>query len=179
MKTIFYQDVFSRLSHINALENGFLKRTIDSALGFYEFTIEDAEGLFNLIWHYRESTQILTPGRWYGGRLYTVRQVAQLMIDRNLTFDGLFNGTYEGKYDPNWFKSCAKIDANFSWSHYSQLVVQVPSNVERIDCPSGTFRLIDGLHRSLVAAVKLLRHEIEFEPIKVIFVIQPSPKLFG
>ncbi len=179
MKHLSKQEVISQLSQTNALENGFLKRSVDAGLGFYEFTIENPETLFNLIWHYRWSSAILTPGRWYGGKLYTVKNVAKNLMENDYTFDGLVNRDYAGKYEPGWFRSCAKIDKDFSWKSFNSLVVQLPTNVERIDCPNGNFRLIDGVHRSLVATVKLLKNEIEFEPIKTILIIQKPPKLWG
>ncbi len=179
MKYRSKDDIITQLSKTNALENSFLKRSVEAGLGFYDLAIEDPETLFNLIWHYRWSSQILTPGRWYGGRLYTVKEVAQRMIQKSYTFEGLSDHAYRGRYEADWFKSCAKINQGFSWKAFHSLVVQLPTNAERLDCPHGNFRLIDGIHRSLVAAVKLLKNEIVFEPVNAILVISNTPKLWG
>jgi len=171
MKHCSKESVIAQLSQNNALVNGFLTRTVAQAVGFYRWTIEDADTLYSLIWHYHKSSQILTPGHWFGGKLYTVGDVAKYMINQGYTFEGLANRAYKGTYDPNWFKACASIDANLDWSKYDTFVVQPSNNAERRDCPHGTFRLIDGVHRSLTYAVKLLRNEIQFKPVDAILVL--------
>ena len=174
MKSIQKTEVLSQLHASNATQNGFLRRTVDAAHQFYSFTLEDEQALFSLIWHYHKNSKILTPGTWVGGKVHTVGDVAKRMLAHNWSFQELAQGKITGNYIPGWFQSCVEIDQQFSYKKFNTLVVQLPNNTERKDCPSGTFRIIDGTHRTVVLAHRILQKTTPFEPISCILVL-PKP----
>lgn len=171
MRSIEKSIVISQLTESGATQNGFLNRSIAAANHFYTFNIEDETTLFSLIWHYHKATQLLTPGTWIGGKVYTVGDVAKYMLDNQITFQALASGSLPGTYIPNWFESCVKIYETFNEESFNALVVQLPNNVERKDCPTGTFRIIDGTHRTLVLSYLLLQKKRTFKPIPCILAI--------
>ncbi|MSR88293.1 MAG: hypothetical protein EXS67_01385 [Candidatus Margulisbacteria bacterium] len=171
MRSVDKSIVISQLTASGATKNGFLNRTLASTTHFHTFTIEDETTLFSLIWHYHKATQLLTPGTWIGGKVYTVGDVAKYMLDHQITFQALASGSLPGTYTPNWFESCVNIYENFNEATFNALVVQLPNNTERKDCPNGTFRIIDGTHRTLVLSYLLLQKKRAFKPISCILAI--------
>jgi hypothetical protein len=171
MKWLEKSDVVLILERQRALGNAFLRRSVDGALDCYVFRIEDAATFFSLVWHYHRHTKVLTPGTWVGGKVYSVGDVCDRFLGLGGAFSDYSCGNMSGVYTPDWFDNCVKVYEGFSWDAFGALVVQPLNNAERRDCPRGTFRLIDGSHRTLVLGVLLREKKIEFRPIECVLVI--------
>lgn len=177
MKKISHYDAIRILNRTPALENDFLRNKINNATCFFDIDVSDEESFYSLIWHYHRSSQLLTPKKYLGGKYYTVGDIADYMIEKGYTFEGLTQQKYPGKYDPDWFRHCLYIQYHFDWEAFQHLTVQMPSKVELSDCPTGTFRLIDGTHRTLTLAYMLKRKKIKFQPIQGILCREKSSLL--
>lgn len=171
MKLVSRDDVIMLLERQGALGNSFLKQTVAGASDFYLFRIEDEALFYSLVWHYHRHTKVLTPGTWLGGKVYSVGDVAERFLSLKSSFSDYVATKAEGVYTPTWFENCERIYENFSWDEFGVLAVQPMNNAERRDCPRGTFRLIDGAHRTLSLAVLLREKKIAFQPIECVFVI--------
>lgn len=171
MELLKKAEVINYLTEINALKNQRLGKQIESAHLFFRIPILDSEALQSLIFHYRWESEILTPGSLIGGRLYTVKQVTQKMIDMDISFKDLAEGNVQGKYNPNWFQTCANIFEQFDYDAFDDLVVKLPTNSAQRDCPLGTFQIIDGMHRSLVLSYLLATQALHFKPLHCILVL--------
>lgn len=172
MKMLSKSEVVNYLTDIRALRNSSLKSHIDSGALFFRISLDDPQALQSLIWHYFRDSQVLTPGGFLGGKLYTVRQVARYMIDHDITFEALVEGRIEGHYNPDWFKPCLTIVNTFNYEAFDDLVVSLPTNAEQRDCPLGTFRLLDGIHRSLALAYLLETEKISYQRLHCILVLK-------
>lgn len=176
MKTITIEEAKQIIHAQNGFDNGSFKRKIRNAKLLYYFTIEDSEFLYKLIWHYRKETQVLTPGTWYGGKLYTIGDVADYMIEQGWTLEDLHQGKVKGTYSPDWFESCTKIATQFDYAKFGVLFVQPAHHHEKRDCPYSLFRSIDGAHRLLTLSYLLKTKQISFSPMPIICVVEEKKK---
>ena len=173
MKLLTTNQVIDLIQPHKGLNNDYIRQLSTESVQYFEFTIESQQFFESLIWHYVGMTQILTPGTWYGGgKLYTVGTVAHRFIELGLSFYGLVSGKESGTYQPEWFKPCLDMEKTFDPEKLGPFMVHMSHPNELKDCPNSPFRLIDGIHRSLVYTVKLKKNTIDFRPVKVILAIK-------
>jgi hypothetical protein len=84
-------------------------------------------------------------------------------------FDWQFRTLVESGYP--WFERCVTIDESFDYSKLGWIAVTPLDDREKRDNPDGTYYIYDGVHKSLVLAKKLLRSELEFEPVELLLLI--------
>lgn len=130
---------------------------------------EDQESFFSLIWHNVDASRILSEN----GSLL-VGDVAQRMLDKGWTIEKLAEKEIQGKYDPNYFRECLQIDREFNFSEFRLPTLVHPADSEKQRNPTGVFYLMDGTHRCLVLAKKLLLKEVEFQPVEGLLLV-PRP----
>lgn len=171
MKTCKKSDIVAYLDSTGATKNFNFNTLVKHAHNFLKFTIDDPDTLLDLAWHFHRNTQILTPPSWYGGKLYTLRDVIKNFMALNTSFADLALGNVKGKYLPHWFKACTKIDTEFDYKKFNTLVLKTTLPNEKKDCPKSAFRIIDGAHRSVVLAKKLTEKSITFQPIPAIIIV--------
>ena len=64
---------------------------------------------------------------------------------------------------------------NFDYQKMDPLLITLPNNQEQKENRSGSFRLVDGQHRTLCLAYLLKEKKIHFQPILVILL---SPRVW-
>ena len=167
MTILTLQEVTHLLSQDpQALSNDSFRHRFENAASFESITFETFDSFASVIWHFSPFSRVLTPPHWWGGgKLYTVGDVAKKMIEKGWTFNDFVQGAVPGKYQPSWFESCAVVYDQFNWEKCLPPVVMPVVWAERWDCPGSTFRLIDGIHRSLVIVYKVLSNELSYRPI--------------
>lgn len=154
-----------------AFQNDAFKRYFEKATRFEQIQFETFDAFSNVIWHFSPYSRILTPPRWWGGgRVYTVRDVATRMIKQGWTFSELVEGSIEGVYQPSWFESCLGIYEHFDWAMCQPVMLLKPELAHRLDCPKSFYRLIDGIHRSLVITYLVLKGELVYRPVNGILI---------
>ncbi len=148
-----------------------LKRRLEKDTDFYEIILEDEDSFLSLIWQSVPKVHVVTPP----GQARDLRSIANRMIGRGWTFERLSMGPpiEDGEHDPNWFIQCARISSGFDFSRFGEIAVRPINKHEEDTNPLGTFYIHDGNHKSLVLAVKILRMEIEFQPVSALLV-RPS-----
>jgi hypothetical protein len=145
-------------------------RAVDSVTtSCFVVTLEDQESLFSLIWHDVQASQILTKDQ-----SLLVGDVARRMIDRGWTFEKLATGGVVGDYDPGYFLGCVQIDEAFSFERFLWPTFVLPNKGEQRRCPTGTLYLMDGTHRTLVLAKRVLLGETIYQPIEGLLLV-PRP----
>ena len=159
--------VLSRLNGgADALANGAFRGYFEKATGFEAIVFDSFEDFSKIIWHFSPFSRVLTPPTWWGGgKLYTVGQVAEYMISKGITFPDLASGKIDGVYQPSWFESCEILYNNFDWERCQPLMLLAARWSERLYCPTSRYRLIDGIHRSLVIAYKVRLNELKYRPV--------------
>lgn len=149
-----------------AFLNDSFKRHFERSVSFKPVCFDTFESFSQIIWHFSQYSQILTPPRWWGGgRVYTVLDVANRMINQGWTFEDLVSGTPKGIYKSAWFESCLEIEKGFDWDKCLPLMLLKPEFVHRIDCPFSRYRLIDGIHRTLVITYLVLKGQLSYRPV--------------
>ena len=171
MQLLSQNEVIHYLTDIGALTNSNLNKIVHSGQKFFRIQLGDLQAFHSLIWQYVKATEILTPGTLVGGKQYTVGDVANFMLSKDITFESLANGSIEGSYQSEWFKSCVDIKNNFDYDSFDDLIVTLPNNGEQRDCPLGTFKLVDGMHRSIVLAYLLAEGSLEYRTVHCILVL--------
>jgi hypothetical protein len=84
-------------------------------------------------------------------------------------FDWQFQTLVERGYP--WFEKCIAIDESFAYCKLGWIAVTPLVDREKRDSPDGTYYVYDGVHKSIVLAKKLLRSELEFEPVELLLLI--------
>lgn len=154
-----------------AFQNDAFKRCFENATRFERVKFDTFELFSNVIWHFSSYSRVLTPPRWWGGgRVYTVGQVAQRMLVNGWTFSDLVEGKIKGDYKPDWFESCLDIYEHFDWEMCQPVMLLKPEFVHKLDCPKSSYRLIDGIHRSLVITYLVLKGELVYKPVNGILI---------
>ena len=172
MQFLEKSDVIHYLTENKALKDGCLRRHIDAGELFFRLPIIDVQGFESFIVPYHKGIEVLMPGSILGGRQYTIKEIIDRMVSLDMTFEKLASGTVEGDYNPIWFKVCADLVSNFDYSKLDDFLAVLPTNTEQRDCPLGSFRLIDGTHRSLVLAFLLRVGKIDFRGLNLILVLK-------
>ena len=169
MKMLSRDDVFSVLAKDpQSLNNDAFRALFEKSETFCAVSLETFDAFSKLVWHYSPYSKLLTKPHWWGGKLYTVGDVAKKMVENGWTFEALSRGEIAGDYKPGWFDSCQAIYSCFDWEVCLPLIVLNTTWSERWDCPASSFRIVDGIHRSLVIAYKVLSSELSYRPMTAI-----------
>jgi len=149
-----------------ALDNESFRHRFETAASFESITFDSFDSFSKLIWHFSPFSRVLTPPHWWGGgKLYTVGDVAKKMISEGWTFSALAKGEIAGTYKPGWFESCETVYNAFDYEKCLPLVVLNAGFSEKWDCSKSQYRIIDGIHRSLVIAYKVYANELLYQRI--------------
>jgi hypothetical protein len=131
--------------------------------------IEAEADFWSLIWQSVELTRFLTPV----GACRTLRCVVDRLTMLGVTLDELARPDVRPDIvrSPAWFRSCALLEHRFDWDRFPgdgsdqhSLKVRSANDVERAECPTGTWYVLEGVHRMLAAAVLLDRGLISWRP---------------
>jgi hypothetical protein len=131
--------------------------------------LEDETSFLSLIWHDVPESRVLS-----ANQSLLLGDVARRLIDRGWTFEKLVKREIGGDYSPDYFAGCAHLDREFKFSEFGWPTLVLPNETERRRCPTGSFYLMDGTHRTLVLARKILLKEIEYEPVEGLLLL-PRP----
>jgi len=131
--------------------------------------LEDERSFLSLIWHDVPESRVLS-----ANQSLVLGDVARRMIDRDWIFEKLANREIGGDYSPDYFADCARIDREFQFSKFGWPTLVLPNETERNRAAAGSLYLMDGTHRTLVLARKLLLREIEYEPVEGLLLL-PRP----
>ena len=170
MKLVTKHEIIANLKEKNNYVNQRMIETIDHARQCFLTTIESPEYLLQLVFHYHKNSQVLTPKRWWGGgRLYPMVWVIEFMRSNQWHFEDLakkqLHNLHSQDYQTEFFEICCDIYKNFDYNKFGHLVLRPLNLAEFIDCPSSTYRVIDGMHRALVLAYKSYENRDFFQPI--------------
>ncbi len=145
---------------------------IAKARSLYIFPLRDKTSFLSLIWHEINESRFLTPK----GLPRTLYDVAERMTSNNWTFENLSSniGFPANQHQPEWFKECLIINANFDHALFGRIAVVQANDNERKQSPTGTFYIYDGAHKSLVLSRLLLSNKVEFNPVEVLLIL-PRP----
>jgi hypothetical protein len=135
--------------------------------------IDDKSGFLSLIWHQIDESRFLTPSN----EPRTLQHVGDRFLNGRHTFQKLSDThqTEPRERDPKWFRRCAEIvSAEFCYCKFGCPILGLPTADEEEQSPAGTFYILDGAHRTLVLATKLLEGEIEFSPVQALLLL-PRP----
>ena len=172
VKAISKHVVISQLKAADSFSNRYLAQQVTSAASLYSFQIESADLLQRLCFPYLNGIDFLAPKGWLGGRFHSFDTMAERFVAQNLSFDALADGTaLDQEYPAYWFRSCAQIAASFDPAQIGPIVLQPLSFWEHWGCQHGWFRVLDGNHRLLAYAVKLLKDEVSFVPFRCVLVV--------
>lgn len=146
-KILTKQEIYSNLSEENKAQ---ARRYVEKAshVTLEELTIEQ----FNsLKWHAIDASRILTPS----GECRRLESVAK----RAIALGGLEKVAALSKRD--WFNWCVQVYDNFAYKQMECLILRQESE---------EWAICDGNHRSLVLAIKLLKGEMQYSPVKAFVV---------
>tara|TARA_B100000315_G_C14248750_1_gene438699 strand:- start:68 stop:340 length:273 start_codon:yes stop_codon:yes gene_type:complete len=76
--------------------------------------------------------------------------------------------------DLEYFRKCYELESRFDINKFHWVYVVTPNKKEKKQSKNGSFYILDGNHRSLVLATKLLKKECDFKPINVLL-LEPRP----
>jgi len=176
MKSLTFDQTYSLLESSGNLKKSFVEATLRNSTRFFELTLEDEASFYSLLYPSIPACRILTPMKGYRNHHYTLGDVAERVVSQGWTFDKLVDGTLEGEYDPNFFKSCLTITSNFDKDKSQYLVLRPFSDRSRFFCPEATFYIEDGAHRSLAIATMLKSGSLTFFPLKCIVILPKQEK---
>lgn len=172
MKVLQKTSVEARLRAADSFSNRYLVQQVTNASSLYSFQVESADLLQRLCFPYLNGIDFLAPKGWLGGRFHSFDTMAERFVAQNLSFDALADGTaLDQAYPAYWFRPCAQISASFEPTKVGPIVLQPLSFWEHWGCQHGWFRVLDGNHRLLVYAVKLLKGEVSFVPFECVLVV--------
>ena len=133
-------------------------------------TIESLEFLNQLIFPYHRDTVLITPKGAWGGRHYTVEDVVDFYLKTELSFEQLGADPGLADHEQAWYRFCIPLADSFSFEKMGPILVRPALWAEKRQCPGSLFRLLDGLHRSLVLSALCAKKNIMFQPIQAIVV---------
>lgn len=116
--------------------------------------IESPEQFLSLVWQSIPQARPLVPA----GQPRTLKDCALRLAGFEWKFQTLVQQGY------SWFQRCEDIDLHFDISRLGLIALTPLKQEEWQETPTGTFYIYDGVHRSVVVAKRLVRHEIEFLP---------------
>lgn len=171
LKETALQELNDRRSAGNHVDSR-LFTAIENARSLYIFPLRDKTSFLSLIWHERKESRLLTPE----GLPRTLHDAAERMTSNNWTFENLSSniGIPANQHQPEWFKECLTINANFDYALFGRIAVVQANDNERKQSPAGTFYIYDGTHKSLVLSKLLLANEVEFKPVEALLIL-PRP----
>lgn len=169
----------SKASVISSVTDPHKLRIINRAERFYTLDIESPELIDALIMHYHSRSRCLTPTTHMGfvKKTWTIGRVVNRMIDEGITFEHLASGKESAipAKELFWYERFLPLIEQFSYQKMDPLLLFNPNNQEQKDCPDGAFKLIDGMHRTLVLSYLLKKKQIEFQPVKAILL---TPRVY-
>ena len=142
---------------------------------WFTVSLSDEESFFSLTWHDVPRSRILST------ESLGLRDVARRLLHHGWTFDSLADQTNLstlrrfGDYEPSYFAECAAIDRSFDFDLFTPPILVLPNADEQHRNPIGIFYLMDGTHRTLVLAKKLLLNELPYQPIQALL-LSPRPR---
>ena len=136
---------------------------------YFMIDLEDEDSFYSLIWQQSDQARLLTPS----DQPCCLSDIGKRFNEMNYTFDQLSKPMHlpRSKHDPNWFIACEKIYSTFDIEKFGIISVVPANDNEQKQSTAGSFYIFDGMHKTLVLAVKLLNHEITFSPIKVLLML--------
>jgi hypothetical protein len=176
MKQIDSSDILKRIEERRAHDHHVDERLIYAvkrARNLFLFTVHDEASFLSLIWHERSQSRLLTPR----GQPRTLADVAGRMIENRWTFSSLccpMSLPAEDEHDPSWFRSCKRIDAEFSFDEFDFIGLMPANDCERRQSPGGKFYIYDGAHKTLVLAYRLLAKQTAFRTVEGLLI---APRL--
>jgi len=145
-----------------------LMREVISGGKYYLIELKDKESFLSLIWQEIDASRLLTPKN----ESRCLKDVANRFIKKNYSFTKLSNsmGLPPSKHNPKWFQKCNQMYQSFDYEKFGVITVVPANDIERAQSPEGTFYVYDGIHKSLVLAVKLLEG-YNFNKVKAVLLI--------
>jgi hypothetical protein len=136
---------------------------------YFIIDLKDKESFLSLIWQESDPGRLLTPRN----QTRCLSDVGKRFIDNNYTFEKLSEpmGLSSTLHDPEWFRKCNNINDKFDFNHFGLLAIVPSTDGERQQSAHGTFYIYDGMHKSLVLTIKLLKEEIEYQNIQALLMI--------
>ncbi len=149
---------------------------LDAARELYQIHLQDDERFLSLIWPEAAGSRLLTPRE--EGR--TLGDVAARLLANEWTFELLVGdmGLSAVEHEPEYFGKCRYIDDNFDYGRFGTLMLAPATDEEHEQSPGGTFFIIDGVHRCLALAKRLLAQEEDYQEVQALLMI-PRPVLPG
>jgi len=178
MKSMTKEQILSDLSHnqskgyeVTPFIIPMIKNEVESG---YSMMIEDQETFLSLIVPYLSQWHIILPHLLFPKSGLTLKQFVHSMRDKKLSFSELAMGKVKGCYSPAWFKTCSKLNTQFDFKKFGTLYLLFANDRELKDSKHGSFRIIEGTHRSLSLAYKIITQNFRFEPIPTVFLTPRS-----
>lgn len=172
MKKIDQKDAIKKLKDHQA--NGF---HVDSRLleevkkdgDYFLIHLINKESFFSLIWQEIDYSRLLTPP----GKPRCLFDVGNRFIKCDYSFEQLSEPMQlsANQHNHQWFKNCISINSDFDYKKFGLITIVPAKDCERTQSPKGTFYIYDGIHKSLVLAVKILRKEIDYQEIEALLMI--------
>ena len=122
--------------------------------------LQNREVFLALGWHDVRASRPLTPA----DQPRSLGDVARRMGDKGWTFDGLAR-TCRLPVQRKFFWKCSEIDAAFDLEKFGWPILRRSNRNELNQTPLSRYYLLDGNHRTLVYAMRLLRGE-EYLPVE-------------
>lgn len=128
----------------------------------YLLMFEDPEAFLSLIWWGVDVAEVLAR------KNATLVMLAERMVARNYTMEELAERN-------DWFRPCVAISRAFEYSRFDPLYVTIPTVREQRT--GGTFYILDGLHRALSLAHRLVAKTIDYQPVTAVLSTQRASSL--
>jgi len=136
-----------------------LLREVQAPGELYLFAIREATDFLRLVWQSIDHARPLVPVH----QPRTLRDCAFRLAAFDWRFDKLVQAGY------SWFSRCADIDSAFDYSRFGWIALTACKPSEQQEAPLGTYYVYDGVHKSIVLAKKILRNEVIYKPLEVLF----------
>lgn len=169
MRKVNSPEVLARLSARASLDRHVDPRLIDAVKApgnLYLLTLNDAQSFLSLIWQEIDPTRLLTPR----GQPRTLLDVAGRMVKNKWTFSSLCRpmGLMPTCHDPAAFESFEKLNTGFDINKFDFIAVTPATDSEKLQSPSGTYYIYDGVHKSLVLAYRILNGQSIYQPVEAL-----------
>jgi hypothetical protein len=129
----------------------------------YLYGIAEPDQFLDIAWQeLAAKTKAITQG---GQR--TLRDVAQVVLDRYGSFAELIKARPAADFDPGWFLSCAEIEAHFDWSRWAEPWL-VPATPGDHGGQTTEWYVWEGVHSTIVLAKGLIDNSIEWQPMEAV-----------
>lgn len=120
--------------------------------------LQDTDAFLGLVWQSIDAARPLVPI----GEPRSLRDCASRLSAFGWDFKSLVEAGH------SWFSKCVGIDASFDYSSLGWIAITPCNPSEKRETPGSTYYIYDGVHKSIVLAKKLLKNEVDYQPLEAL-----------